>query len=407
MSTTILSESQIKELFKSACEHHQKGNLEEAKFIYKTLLDSFPTAFLLNYNIALIYYEEENFVVARSHYENASIDCPDNPDLLFNLGLCYKKLNLHNKAIEVFLKSLEIQDENIDTLYNLAACLREIGNWQATEKTYLQVLNIDPDYLPAMSNLAYTYHRLGKQDEALTLYKRVIAKNPSHFSARHMVSSLSQTTLTHTELGYVQELFDDYSESFEEDLTTNLQYKVPMLINQELKKVIKPTQIFDNVLDVGCGTGLAGTYLQDICNYISGVDIAAKMVEKAREKNIYEELVASDINEFLQNGKGGYDLIVAADVFSYIGGLEETIENIVQKSLPGALLCFSIESPIVELEEEKGFQLETTGRFTHSEDYIKNVTKNNGLRLVKQSSVQLRQEAGKWVLGWIFIYVKM
>ena len=42
-------------------------------------------------------------------------------------------------------------------------------------------------------------------------------------------------------------------------------------------------------LDLGCGTGLTGIILREIAKHLTGVDIAAKMLAHAKEKEIYDE----------------------------------------------------------------------------------------------------------------------
>lgn len=406
MSATALTEDQIKDMFQTACTHHREGNIQEAKSLYTELLNLFPNAFLLNYNIALLHYEEKKFSAALLHYERAEKECPDDPDVHFNIGLCHKNMGSRNAAIIAFNNNLQLQGDSIDTLYNLASCYREENNWLQAEATYLRVLQIDAHYLPALSNLAYTCQRLDKKEEALNLYHKVIALNPDHKSAKHMISCLSETEITHTETGYVQELFDGYSENFEEDLVKNLYYQVPALLKQELVEIKEPSHVFEHVLDLGCGTGLVGKHFVDVSKNMTGVDVAAKMVKKAKEKGIYNRVVASDINLFFQNNSERYDLFIAADVFSYIGGLEETFENISKAALPGALVCFSIEQPTKAIDPLRGYKLGEKGRFTHSAEYIQNLCRQNGLRLHKQSSAQFRQEASLWVQGWVFIFEK-
>lgn len=403
---SALTENQIQDMFQTACAQHQKGNLQEAKSLYTELLNFFPNAFLLNYNLALLYYEEENFSAALRHYELAAKECPDDPDAFFNIGLCHKKLGSRNAAISAFNSSLELQGDRIDTLYNLASCYREDHNWEQAEDIYVKVLQIDAYYLPALSNLAYTCQRLGKKEEALLLYHQVIALNPDHKSAQHMISCLSETSITHTEIDYVRELFDNYSENFEDDLLKNLYYQVPALLKQELIEIKESSHIFEHVLDLGCGTGLVGIHFTDVCKNMTGVDIATKMVKKASEKGIYNKVVASDINLFFQNDTEQYDLFIAADVFSYIGGLEETFENITKAALPGALICFSVEQPTQKIDHLDGYKLGETGRFMHSAEYIKNLCDHHELRLHKQSPAQFRQEASQWVQGWIFVLEK-
>ena len=53
------------------------------------------------------------------------------------------------------------------------------------------------------------------------------------------------------------------------------------------------------ILDAGCGTGLAGKKLREKASRLVGVDISPKMLIKAEEKGIYDELVEMELVTFL------------------------------------------------------------------------------------------------------------
>ena len=53
-----------------------------------------------------LYYGKHNFVKALDDFSNALIKDPDNPDIIFALGLTYKASGTAQKAIETFEKAL-------------------------------------------------------------------------------------------------------------------------------------------------------------------------------------------------------------------------------------------------------------------------------------------------------------
>ena len=83
-----------------------------------------------------------------------------------------------------------------------------------------------------------------------------------------------------------------------------------------------------DILDIGCGTGGAGAWLKDYARSIVGVDISDKMVELARKKMLYQELHVQPLDIYLEACTKSFDLVVAADVFSYVGELEETFKQV-------------------------------------------------------------------------------
>lgn len=403
MSKHSLTEEQIKDKFEKACMAHQEGQNDLAEQLYKELLVLFPDAFILNYNLGLLCQEEEKFETALTYYKAALKDNSNDPDLLFNIGLCYKFLANIDKAIFSFSESLKLQPDSIDSMYNLGGCYRLKNDWAKAKEFYSQALRLNDEYQPALSNLAYTCHRLGETEEALQLYEKLIELNPEHKGAIHMVATLRGEELLNTDKDYVAELFDDYSDHFEDDLVFTLHYQVPALLKQELFSYIDPDTSFKNVLDLGCGTGLAGVEIHKNCTSLIGVDLSTKMIEKARDKNIYDQLYATDIIEFLQAEKTLYDLFIAADVFSYIGELDKTFEVIAKRSEINATLAFSIE----KIEGSKDLELGATGRFKHSNRYIEKLCDTNGFEIVRATEANLRQEAGKWVEGYLYLLRKV
>ncbi len=390
-------------MFKDGCNLHQQGEYLKAENIYRQLLDLFPTAFLLNYNLGLLLQEQHRFQDALDCYLTAAQDNPDDPDLFFNTGLCYKQTGKPETAILSFNKSLEIQPESIDTLYNIGSCYRQLNLFEETIKYYTMALKIDEDYQPALSNIAYTYHRLEKNDKALYFYKKLLQLNPHHKGARHMVATITGSPSETIDNQYVAELFDNYSNDFEEDLRDKLQYRVPELIKEELLKIVGPNHQFNNVLDLGCGTGLAGEQLHTHCKRLHGVDLSEGMISKAKEKNIYTQLQTRDIITFLHESGEKYDLFLAADVFSYIGKLEETFAAIQSTSRAKGYLAFSVE----RTEEENNLELGKTGRFKHSRNYIEKLCNEYGFEILAEKTSELRLEKGEWVKGILFILLRL
>ena len=55
--------------------------------------------------------------------------------------------------------------------------------------------------------------------------------------------------------------------------------------------------------------------------HLIGVDLSSAMLDAARARGIYDELAESDATSFLSGFNDTADLIAAADVLIYVGGL--------------------------------------------------------------------------------------
>jgi predicted TPR repeat methyltransferase len=83
------------------------------------------------------------------------------------------------------------------------------------------------------------------------------------------------------------------------------------------------------------------------------------MLQKASEKNIYDDLIVFDILQewtFPQP----FDLIYSSDVFVYFGNLDPIIRSASSHLVHGGIIAFSVE----KLEDDStGYQLFPSGRY--------------------------------------------
>ncbi len=142
---------------------------------------------------------------------------------------------------------------------------------------------------------------------------------------------------------YVETLFDQHAEVFEDVLVEQLGYHVPMLVRQRLQDLkLGP---FKRMLDLGCGTGLTGSALNDLCEEMIGIDISENMVVIADEKEVYETLFVAEAEDFLDdNDEDPFDLITATDVLPYLGALEPLFFGAAENMKPGGIFVFSSET---------------------------------------------------------------
>ena len=154
----------------------------------------------------------------------------------------------------------------------------------------------------------------------------------------------------------------------------------------------------ENIIDLGCGTGLNGFFLKRICNKITGIDLSENMLKKAKEKSIYDRLIEDDFTNTLKDEKVNYDLFVAVDVFIYTGKLEKIFNLIKLRSNRESWFIFTTEN-----QKDGDYQLQATGRYTHSTDYIKSLCIKNNFIINVLEDFNLRLQNNKWVKGSVFL----
>ncbi len=397
-----LSEEELNNLFAKACEAQVEERFAEAMKNYLLLLDYFPQAPMLRYNLGLVYYSLENFPGALQEFSLALASQPGESDTLFNLALCQKKTGDTQAAIVTNRQLLEGMPDNIDCWYNLAGCYRDIYADGQAISCYQKVLQLDSGYLPALNNLAYLYHRSGDSEQAEICYRQVLILRPEDESANYMLASLLGTSLDHAPDSYVETFFDAYADGFEKSLVDGLGYDNPRQLYECFKSCAGldgVKDVYDYGLDLGCGTGLSGIAIKDRVTVLDGVDLSAKMLLQAAAKDCYSGLYQDSIGHYLQTTAKTYDFFLATDVFIYVGDLVDVFTALRTVARPGALFCFSTETL-----GSAGYQLQTTGRFAHSHDYILDIADATGWLVLTSKKTELRKEKKQWVVGdlWIF-----
>ena len=395
-----LSAEELENRFMQACTLQEEQHFKEALAIYNDLLAYIPDSPLLHFNMGLAYFDLEDFETAHLHYQAASRGNPEDPDLYFNKGLNLRRLGKLDEALDAFSKCIELGDRSADTLYNMALTHQECRQHDEAASLYKQVLEADPGHLSSLNNYAYLCHQTGKLNEAESLYTKLLQINPSHSAAKHMVNALKGTTTSSAPLDYVESVFDGYADHFEESLLQELHYQTPT----ELWKLYCshfPQSQKSFCLDLGCGTGLAGLAFQSACSAIHGVDISEKILLVAKEKQLYSSLIKDDILNYLENCDTSYDLIIAADVFTYMGDLTALFKACRKRMAPRGLLIFSVEEGAGD-----SFSLKDTGRFGHPYAYIEKLYQSNELRLAAFEKSRLRKDRDEWIAGYLFILQK-
>ena len=353
-----------------------------------------PSAF---YNLGVLFFSKGNMEQAVEAYTKAGHLNPDDPDIFYNLALSQKKLGLVKEARKNYEKVLSLNPADTDALYNLGVLCRETGKTEEAIRYFEKVITIDPTYISGHNNLAYLFHKQGNREQALASYQQVLALDPSRESARHMAAALSGKTTDSSPLSYVKELFDQFSDDFDESLLEKLYYSTPQQLRELLESWEDKQKYFANGLDMGCGTGLSGLAFAERVKSFTGLDLSAGMLEKAGEKKIYTVLKESDIVSFLSSTTESFDLFVAADVFVYLGDLTEIFTRVKERALPGAFFLFSTEICA------ENFCLQPSGRYGHAEDYIRQLADTSGFTVECCRNARLRKERDAWIMGNLFL----
>ena len=200
---------------------------------------------------------------------------------------------------------------------------------------------------------------------------------------------------------YIRDVFNRFAATFDERLT-GLKYSAPALVVESVGAELGEPQAQFAVLDAGCGTGLCGAGIRPFAKRLTGVDLSSKMLAKAQERNLYDELIESELTEYLLRSPQSFDVIISADTLIYFGDLTSVLTAAAAALRPKGRFVFTLEKAESENAPD-GFRLEHHGRYAHTSEYVRDVIKHAGLKLSSMRETVLRTEGRKPVDGWVAI----
>jgi predicted TPR repeat methyltransferase len=197
--------------------------------------------------------------------------------------------------------------------------------------------------------------------------------------------------------GYLQQSFDSFAASFESKLA-KLAYRAPALVSAMLDDTGLVAARRRDVHDAGCGTGLCGPLIAPYARRLTGVDLSAGMLAQANEKHIYDQLLQTELSEYLRAQTEAFDVIVSADTLVYFGALDEVVAAAAGAMRPGGVLVFTLEHGVGASAPDH--KLQTHGRYAHARPYVERVLADCGLA-VDIGEAELRLESGVPVQGLV------
>ncbi|MGE0231634.1 MAG: methyltransferase domain-containing protein [Flavobacteriaceae bacterium] len=254
---------------------------------------------------------------------------------------------------------------------------------------------------------ALAHEKAGRLDEAERAYREVLALDPADCAgaAVRLAAMGRGDTPVKAPDAYVSTLFDQHADMFEAILVDQLGYRVPDLMREALDA--QGLGSFGRVLDLGCGSGLAGEAMYGAFTHLTGVDLSENMVAVAGEGGLYDELFVGEAVRFLDSWEGpGWDLIAATDVLPYMGALEAFFALAARRLEPGGVFAFSSETLPPGLMAGRSYMVGPHQRFAHAEAYIRGLLEANGLRAWVFVPITVRHEEGQPVPGHLVIAVK-
>ncbi|MFT5486200.1 MAG: putative TPR repeat methyltransferase [Paracoccaceae bacterium] len=295
-----------------------------------------------------------------------------------------------------------VTDIETASTYSVGKTAQIHGRFDVAIRCYTKILDMDPDYEDAIWGLAEAHYGNRDLKQALKWYRNYSEKYPDDHEARHMVAALGDgPTPLRASDGYVRETFDHFAEDFDKQLLEDLEYRAPKLIHALFREVSPGSASDLDILDAGCGTGLSGIDFKAHAGSLTGVDLSSEMLKLAKARRLYDNLHEDELAAFMRANPGRFDLIVAADVFCYIGDLAESLEAALVTLKTGGLMIFSVEA-----QSKRGYSLTGSGRYAHKPAYVQKASKTAGFEEIISRTDTLRMEYGDPVKGYLTVLRK-
>jgi len=293
-----------------------------------------------------------------------------------------------------------------DRRYKAAVELAARGDFVAAADVLSQTVAAVPGFVTAWFALGAIRDRLGDHDGAVVAFRAASRADPDDYhGARLQLTRLgADADAPAMTEPYVRRLFDQYAGRYDAALTEHLHYRGPALLLGAATSALEPAGRpirFESLLDLGCGTGLAGAVFRPVATRLLGVDLSPAMIARAKAKGDYDRLVVGSIAAFLADEmttNARYDLVVAADVFVYFNNLAPVLAGIARVLAPRGIVAFT-----VEIHSGAGVTLLPTLRFAHAQSYLRDVVASAGLRLLALESAAIRTEKGVPVNGLVLV----
>ena len=254
-----------------------------------------------------------------------------------------------------------------------------------------RALRLDPQNAEARFLLGCAWLEAGEGEKALSSFA-VLPPEEIPGLAGRIAEAEAMLARPRSDAGYVRHLFDQFSADYDARMLGQLVYRAPQTL-RELAQFVLPGLTGLAVLDLGCGTGLSGAAFKDRASHLTGLDLSPAMIEKAKARGVYDDLVIGDLESGL--GEDRYDLVIAADTLVYVGDLETGFAAVARALKSGGFFLFTTEA-----KEDEGFELGPKRRWRHSEPYLRAAALRHGFEVAGLMACVPRHEAQVPVPGF-------
>ena len=361
--------------------------------------------------LGLLYERQSDFVRAAALYQRALTLNPTLWEAHLGLGNIALRQRRFDEALVHYNQTIEIQPNSAEAHNGVASLLRLENKPQEAVVCYRRALAIDPHLAAARVNLGHLlidqlciadaleqaeiaartdvvpfphyglghlFARCGLTDKARLHLKMSLEADPADSQGASLIlARLGGPVPPRAPDALVQRLYSERSSKWGEG-----SYRGAALVADALLNVMI---VQADILDIGCGSGLVGERVRSRARVLHGIDISKSMIDRAKEKQVYDELHVTDLMEFLATRRSTYDAITAAAVLVHFGELIGVLKAVSGALRPNGLFVFTV---FADDEASNGFsvgtlELASGGCYMHTESYLFEAAANTGFTIAR------------------------
>jgi predicted TPR repeat methyltransferase len=378
---------------------HQQARSEQAVALIERSLALEPERADWYSNLGIVLQDRLKLDEAIAAYEHAIALDPNHANAHNNLGVVLRAKGKVVEAEAAYRAAIRIDREHSDAYNNLGVLLNGQKRQREAALCFSKVITLRPKHPEARRLLAVAHCTLGEIDKAVEVCEAWLQEEPDDPVAKHMLAACSGRDVPpRAPDAFIEQTFDSFAASFDAKLA-KLLYRAPALVAAMLANADVSARRSLDVLDAGCGTGLCGPLIAPYARRLVGVDLSDGMLDQARARNVYDELVRCELTAYLRGYTGAFDVIVSADTLVYFGPLEEVVAAAENALRARGRLIFTVEE-LRDAGQDTGYDISPSGRYRHTCAYVERVLADASLR-AEIVPAELRLEAGEPVPGLV------
>ncbi len=358
-----------------------QGKLDEAAACYCHALDLKPSYAEAHLNLGILLDDQGALDGAVAQYRRALALKPDLAEAHNNLGNALKEQGNLDEAAACYRRALALKPHYAEAYNNLGTLLSDQGKPDEAIVQYYSALALKPSYAEAHLNLGAALQGLGRVSDAEASYRRALEIDPEDtLGARLLLASLGleQMPMRASE-AHLNRLYIKRSRGWD---SGTAYYFAHQLVAEALRKLPHKSNKLD-ILDAGCGTGLVGALVRDLASRLDGIDMLPAMLERVREKNIYDHIYLGDLLSFMAENSNRYDAITCAATLIHFSDLTPVFDAVASCLRDDGLFVFTLFANDSEHNDQEvvvspNRLLAMGGCFAHSAGYVRRLAGNAG-----------------------------